>query len=60
MLTRIDKMKVIPKIRQTMYCYFCPCCGENVTKKDSKYVCMFCGQRLDWKEAKGNEPKEIQ
>lgn len=54
-----NKMKVIQKVRQTMYCNFCPSCGENVTKLDSPYVCRYCGQMLDWKEAKGNEPKEI-
>lgn len=26
----------------------CPCCGNLVTKYDSKYTCRWCGQALDW------------
>lgn len=57
-MTKPDRMKVIEKVKQTMYCYFCPSCGENVTKVDSPYVCKFCGQKITWEGANNGE-KEI-
>lgn len=55
--SRLNEMRVIEKVRQTMYCYFCPGCGENVTRKNSPNFCKYCGQKLSWEGAKKNGKK---